>query len=104
MGGPKAILEQPFYIGINDNFGDSKTHAKFSPVVFNIFDRWTRAYGRRPLKRRGPISTGATGVRFRPALTERGNSGDPGGARVVLAARRTSASVTAQSSSISGSR
>ena len=39
-GGPDAILTQPFYIGINDNFGDSQTHEKFNPVVFNLFDRW----------------------------------------------------------------
>ena len=39
-GGPATILAQPFYIGINDNFGDSQTHAAFSPVVFNLFDRW----------------------------------------------------------------
>ncbi|HSS01951.1 MAG TPA: hypothetical protein VLM79_33060 [Kofleriaceae bacterium] len=51
-GGPKAILAEPFYIGINDNFGDSKTGAKFNPVVFNIFDRWTRAYGRHDDERR----------------------------------------------------
>jgi hypothetical protein len=40
-GGPEAILAQPFYIGINDNFGDSKTGAPFSPVIFNLFDAWT---------------------------------------------------------------
>ena len=40
-GGPDAILAQPFYVGINDNFGDSQTHAAFSPVVFNLFDRWS---------------------------------------------------------------
>jgi cytochrome c peroxidase len=39
-GGPDAIQTQAFYIGINDNFGDSQTHAAFSPVVFNLFDRW----------------------------------------------------------------
>ena len=39
-GGPEAILAEPFYIGINDNFGDSQTHAPFNPVVFNLFDRW----------------------------------------------------------------
>ncbi len=39
-GGPDAIQAQAFYIGINDNFGDSQTHAAFSPVVFNLFDRW----------------------------------------------------------------
>jgi hypothetical protein len=25
--GPAAILAQPFYVGINDNFGDSQTQA-----------------------------------------------------------------------------
>jgi hypothetical protein len=41
-GGPSAILAQPFYIGINDNFGDSKTGAAFTPVVFNVFDAWSQ--------------------------------------------------------------
>jgi len=45
-GGPAEILKQPFYIGINDNFGDSKTKAPFTPVIFNLFDRWTRVEGR----------------------------------------------------------
>jgi len=45
QGGPEAILQQAFYIGINDNFGDSKTGAKFDPVVFDIFDKWTHAKG-----------------------------------------------------------
>jgi hypothetical protein len=40
-GGPSEIHNQAFYIGINDNFGDSKTGAAFSPVVFNLFDAWT---------------------------------------------------------------
>jgi cytochrome c peroxidase len=44
-GGPAAILKQPFYIGINDNFGDSKTGEAFDPVVFDVFDRWTNAKG-----------------------------------------------------------
>jgi cytochrome c peroxidase len=46
-GGPKAILDQPFYIGINDNFGDSVTKAPFTPVVFNLFDRWANIKARR---------------------------------------------------------
>ncbi|TMQ26441.1 MAG: hypothetical protein E6J90_04380 [Deltaproteobacteria bacterium] len=44
-GGPDAILAQPFYIGINDNLGDSHTGAPFSPIVFHIYDRWTSASG-----------------------------------------------------------
>jgi hypothetical protein len=39
-GGPSEILNQTFYVGMNDNFGDSKTGAAFSPVVFNLFDAW----------------------------------------------------------------
>jgi hypothetical protein len=42
-GGPDEILAQPFYIGINDNFGDSRTGAAFSPIVFDLFDRWGHA-------------------------------------------------------------
>jgi cytochrome c peroxidase len=44
-GGPDAILAQPFYIGINDNLGDSRTGAPFSPDVFTIYDAWTEASG-----------------------------------------------------------
>jgi hypothetical protein len=40
-GGPDAILAQPFYIGINDNLGDSRTGAPFSPIVFDLYDTWT---------------------------------------------------------------
>jgi hypothetical protein len=40
-GGPSEILKETFYIGINDNFGDSKTGAPFSPVIFNLYDAWT---------------------------------------------------------------
>ena len=28
-GGPDELVDEPFYIGINDNFGDSQTHAPF---------------------------------------------------------------------------
>jgi hypothetical protein len=45
-GGPAEILAQPFYIGINDNFGDARTGAPFTQNVFTIFDAWTHA-GRR---------------------------------------------------------
>ena len=46
-GGPAAIQTQEFYIGINDNFGDSRTGAKFNPVVFNIYDKWTNIHSRK---------------------------------------------------------
>ncbi len=42
-GGPDAICDQEFYIGINDLFGDSQTGAPFNPVVFDLYDTWTTA-------------------------------------------------------------
>jgi hypothetical protein len=39
-GGPKAIISQDFHIGINDNFGDPVTGAPFTPIVFNLYDKW----------------------------------------------------------------
>jgi len=51
-GGPAQILKETFYIGINDNFGDSKTHAPFNPIVFNIYDAWTKAKGYNDAARR----------------------------------------------------
>ena len=42
-GGPQALVEQDFYLGINDLFGDSQTGAAFSPAVFDIYDTWTTA-------------------------------------------------------------
>jgi hypothetical protein len=39
-GGPDEIHKQEFHIGINDNFGDPVTGKAFSPIVFNLFDKW----------------------------------------------------------------
>src|SRR5712691_1290954 len=39
-GGPEAIFDQAFYYGINDNLGDYRTQAPFTPSVFNLFDAW----------------------------------------------------------------
>ena len=44
-GGPEAIFDQVFYYGINDNLGDYRTHAPFTPNVFNIFDAWRDLWG-----------------------------------------------------------
>jgi cytochrome c peroxidase len=52
-GGAAEILKQEFHIGINDNFGDSVTGKPFTPVVFNIFDRWTNIGDRRDHDGRG---------------------------------------------------
>ncbi len=43
QGGTEAVIDQVFYIGINDLFGDSQTGAAFDPVVFDIYDAWTNS-------------------------------------------------------------
>ena len=52
-GGPEQILAQPFYVGINDNFGDSRTGAAFTQNVFTLFDSWTNAKAGRHDDRHG---------------------------------------------------
>jgi hypothetical protein len=44
-GGPEAILGQTFYYGINDNLGDYRTGAPFSPAVFDVYDAWAKRRG-----------------------------------------------------------
>jgi hypothetical protein len=48
LGGPAAILKQPFHIGINDNFGETINGklVPFTPIVFTIFNRWTNIGGK----------------------------------------------------------
>jgi len=45
QGGPGAIIDQAFYIGINDLFGDSQTGMPFDPVVFDLYDAWATLPG-----------------------------------------------------------
>ena len=51
-GGAEEVIDQTFYLGINDNFGDSQTNAPFDPIVFDLYDSWTNAQGRRDDERR----------------------------------------------------
>src|ERR1044071_5098454 len=46
-GGPDEIFKQEFHIGINDNFGDPVTGKPFTPIVFDIYDRWLNIGDRR---------------------------------------------------------
>jgi hypothetical protein len=41
LGGPVNLASQPFYVGINDLGGDSRTGAPFDPTVFRIFTSWS---------------------------------------------------------------
>jgi cytochrome c peroxidase len=44
-GGPEPILGQVFYYGINDNLGDYRSGAAFSPIVFDLYDAWADSHG-----------------------------------------------------------
>lgn len=57
-GGPDALIDQPFYIGINDLFGDSRTRAPFNPVVFDIYDAWATQAGNAVARARAAIARG----------------------------------------------
>ena len=52
-GGAAEILRQEFHIGINDNFGDSVTGQPFTPVVFDLYNRWINIGDRRDHDGRG---------------------------------------------------
>jgi cytochrome c peroxidase len=65
-GGPDEILKQEFHIGINDNFGDPVTGAAFTPVVFNLFDKWTNLKGHGVNEARRSIARGQALFNLRP--------------------------------------
>lgn len=57
-GGPVNLSNQEFYIGINDNFGDSQTGAPFDPTVFNIYDAWSGLVGGAIKEARAAVARG----------------------------------------------
>jgi cytochrome c peroxidase len=46
-GGPVALSQEPFFIGINDPVGLNPTGAPFDPAAFTIFNAWGTIPGRR---------------------------------------------------------
>jgi hypothetical protein len=58
LGGPLNLSNQPFYIGINDLFGDSQTQAPFDPIVFNLYDAWNGLCGKHKNQERAAIERG----------------------------------------------
>jgi len=40
-GGANEIPNIPAYFGINDNFGDFRTHAPFTNIIFTLYQAWT---------------------------------------------------------------
>jgi hypothetical protein len=65
-GGPEAIFGQAFYYGINDNLGDYRTHAPFTPIVFDIYDEWTRSQGGGTNEARRAVARGQAIFNTRP--------------------------------------
>jgi cytochrome c peroxidase len=55
-GGPQNLSAQPFYIGINDALGGDPKGAAFNPVVFTIYNAWSKLNGANaPVARRSLV-------------------------------------------------
>ena len=76
-GGAPDATTQEFYIGINDNLGDSMTGDPFTPVVFDLYDAWTNsskssrravARGQELFNNRAIAITGVAGLNDEPAF------------------------------------
>lgn len=60
IGGPDALVNQPFYIGINDSTGLNPKGTAFTPTVFTLFNSFGRP-NRGPQGPQGPQSNVARG-------------------------------------------
>jgi cytochrome c peroxidase len=67
-GGLVNLAEQEFYIGINDNFGDSQTHLPFDPIVFNIYDAWNGLTGNKIMLARATVARGQALFNTKPIV------------------------------------
>jgi cytochrome c peroxidase len=54
LGGPRNLLQQPFFIGINDPLGGNPTGAAFSPTIFSLYGNWANLARRNADERRDP--------------------------------------------------
>jgi len=53
QGGPKGLITQTYYFGINDTLaGDYRTRAPFDPKVMSLYDAWSRNSSRLSNNRR----------------------------------------------------
>lgn len=61
-GGPKSLITQTYYFGINDTLaGDYRTRAPFNPNVMSLYDAWSGNSGRLSNSRRKARSAIARG-------------------------------------------
>jgi cytochrome c peroxidase len=66
LGGPDALPNQPFFVGINDPFGDNPTGAVFAEDVFELFRGWDDLEGSAAAERRASIARGEALFTNRP--------------------------------------
>ncbi|HET8704761.1 MAG TPA: hypothetical protein VFM46_00555, partial [Pseudomonadales bacterium] len=57
-GGAINLAAQPFYVGINDNFGDSVTNAEFDNKSITLYDGWEDKKGSKVDDARAAIARG----------------------------------------------
>jgi len=84
-GGPKALVDQPFFIGINDPLGLNPFKTPFNPVVFTLFnDAWAKAVPGHGHERRASIVRGQTLFNSKPInITGVGGLNDATGQAVI---------------------
>jgi cytochrome c peroxidase len=84
-GGPRALVDQPFFIGINDPLGLNPFKTPFNPVVFTLFnDAWVQAASGHTRERRASIVRGQTLFNSRPInITGVGGLNDATGQPVI---------------------
>jgi hypothetical protein len=84
-GGPKAVVDQPFYIGINDPLGLNPFKTPFTPVIFTLFnDAWVNAASGNARAQRASIVRGQTLFNSKPInITNVGGLNDATGLSVI---------------------
>ena len=62
LGGPRALANQQFYVGLNDVLGADPAGAAFEPVAMKLFDAWQDENGPRASIARGQALFGSKAI------------------------------------------
>ncbi len=67
-GGPDALSQQPFSIGVNDPFGNNPTGVPFNSQIFNLYANWAAAhpYGTATGEHRASVARGEAVFNTKP--------------------------------------
>jgi len=65
-GGPVALSQQRFYIGINDPFGLNPSGTPFTGAIFTLYDKWLNLGGSSVDKARAAVARGQTVFNTKP--------------------------------------